>query len=429
MQTELLFSKPQLDFVTSTHLITAFAGGWGSGKTFGNLHLAIQNRLRVPLSKYSVVFLEPSHSLLESAAYPTLFEILPSYGLEIGGNCTFIGNPKVLTIDGFGSIRFGSLTDASKITAANNVSIHIDECDRIAEKVTTEAFNQIPGRLRIANKDVKYFKDMCRVAFSSTPEGFKFLYKHFDKTVIGNKYPERKLIKASIHSNLSIDVDDFVKKLDHLTPEMKKAYIDGEFVNMQSGSVYKYFNRDKHVIEPITIEPNTMIYIGCDFNIQHMACVLAVKDDDGNLIIFDEIVDAYDTFALIQEIRNRIGELRYARIYPDASGRNRYTGSRTSNIDLLMDAGFRGVLYDESGNPFISDTVNKINLEFKSETGKIRITKNCHKTISAIEQQTYTDKGEPDKSSGIDHVLDAVRYLIWHGLDDGTRVISGYHYR
>jgi len=30
-----------------------------------------------------------------------------------------------------------------------------------------------------------------------------------------------------------------------------------------------------------------------------------------------------------------------------------------------------------------------------------------------MELQSYTEKGEPDKESGYDHMADAVGYLIW----------------
>lgn len=424
MKNEIVFSKPQLKFMTSTHLVTGFVGSFGSGKTVTNLHKAIQNRLRVPKAKYIVQFYEPSHALLEEAAYPTLFEVLPQYGLEIGKNCTFIGNPKVLTIPNYGSIRFNSLTDPSKIMAANTLSHHIDECDRIREDVMTKAFNQLFGRLRVAKEDVHYFKDMSRVNFTSTPEGFGFLYKHFHPDVIGDKYPDRTLIKADIWSNPFIDVETFVQQNSHLPEELKRAYFNAEFVNMQSGSVYNYFKREQHVTDDTVIyNENLELYIGCDFNIQHMAAVVAVKDEKNNLLIFDEVVDAYDTFDLIDRLKAKYN-LRRCIIFPDASGRNRHTSSDNSNIDLLHNAGFKRVIYDDSGNPRVRDTINLCNT--KLNTDSVKITRNCNNLISALEQQTYDKKGEPDKSQGIDHLIDSFRYLCF-GIYNGTNTIKhGY---
>jgi len=422
---EINFSEKQLEFISSTHEITAFVGSFGSGKTVTNLHKAIQNRLRVPFPKYQVIFYEPSHELLETAAYPTLFEILPLYGLEIDVNCTFIGKPKVLTIPGYGAIRFLSLTDASKIMASNCASIHIDEFDRIRESVMTAAFNQLFGRLRVADSDRQYFFNMCRVNLTGTPEGFKFAYKHFDPAVIGENHPRRKLIKADVWSNPFIDVEDFVAKNDHLPEELKRAYFHAEFVNLERGSVYKQFDRNKHVIDVIyNIEMHHKVYIGCDFNIQHMAAVIAIEDDQRRLIVIDEIVDAYDTEDLVKEIHRKVRNLSMATIYPDASGRNRHSSSSTSDIGILQNAGFYDVVYNNSGNPRVRDTINSCNIAFNEN--KIILSKKCKKLISALEQQTYDQKGEPDKSSGIDHIIDSFRYLTFGRLHNENIVKVGY---
>jgi len=399
-------------------------GSFGSGKTVTNLHKAIQNRLRVPKQKYIVQFVEPYTKLLDIAAYPTLYEVLPLYGLEIGKNCTFKGNPKVLNIPHYGEIHFGSLDNAEKIMGSNTASFHIDECDRVPEEVMNSAFRQVFGRFRVANADKKYFKNMSRLNFSSTPEGFKFLYKHFHHDVIGDKHPERKLVTADVWSNPFIDVESFVANFEHLPDELRRAYLNAEFVNMESGSVYNYFKRDKHVVnDHINYHDNMDIYIGCDFNIQNMAAVIAVKDEHNNLFIFDEIAGAYDTFELINSIKAKYN-IKRAVIYPDASGRNRHTSSNTSNTDLLHGAGFKSVVYEDSGNPRIRDTINLINTQLKGNN--IKFTSNCTNVIAALEQQTYNKKGEPDKTQGIDHIIDSLRYLCYGVYSNSNNVFTGF---
>jgi hypothetical protein len=413
----------------SDFLITAFVGSFGSGKTVTNIHKALQNRFAVNMPKYQVMFYEPSHSLLESVAYPTLMEILPKYGLEIGKNCSFVGNPKVLTVPPYGEIRFNSLTDATKVMGANVASIHVDECDRIPEKVMTEAFKQFFGRLRVASEDIHIFEGMSRVNLSSTPEGFKFLYKHFDEGYTNGKFPDRKLIRADIWSNPFIDVETFVRQNDHLPEELKRAYFNAEFVNLQSGSVYNYFSRSQATFTPDFNYQDSRydVFIGCDFNIQHMAAVIAIKDENGDILIVDEVLDSYDTYALIDDIKNKITHLNSAIIFPDASGRNRHTSSEYSNIDLLRNAGFKSVRYDDSGNPRIQETVNLINTLFKND--RIKVSCNCVNLISALEQQVYDSKGEPDKSSGVDHILDSLRYLVY-GLENNNNTVHAmYQYR
>ena len=107
---------------------------------------------------------------------------------------------------------------------------------------------------------------------------------------------------------------------------------------------------------------------------------------------------------------------------PDASGRNRHTSSKCSDTDILSKVG--KVVFDKSGNPPVRNTINLININLK--LGKIKINKKCKNLISALEQQSYDKNGEPDKSSGIDHVVDAYRYLCYNQLRQKDRVKIGY---
>ncbi len=47
--------------------------------------------------------------------------------------------------------------------------------------------------------------------------------------------------------------------------------------------------------------------------------------------------------------------------------------------------------------------------------GEVRfhISPKCEKLIECLELQSYTEKGDPDKESGYDHMNDGLGYLIW----------------
>ena len=44
---------------------------------------------------------------------------------------------------------------------------------------------------------------------------------------------------------------------------------------------------------------------------------------------------------------------------------------------------------------------------------RLHISPKCKKVIESLELQAYTEKGEPDKEGGHDHMNDALGYLIW----------------
>jgi hypothetical protein len=47
--------------------------------------------------------------------------------------------------------------------------------------------------------------------------------------------------------------------------------------------------------------------------------------------------------------------------------------------------------------------------------GQVRLTihQRCKRLIECLELQCYTDKGDPDKDAGHDHMNDALGYLVW----------------
>ena len=55
---------------------------------------------------------------------------------------------------------------------------------------------------------------------------------------------------------------------------------------------------------------------------------------DQKLLIFDEVVAAYDTDALAQTIKSRY-PMNKIYVYPDASGGNRSTNASQTDIEIL----------------------------------------------------------------------------------------------
>ena len=66
-------------------------------------------------------------------------------------------------------------------------------------------------------------------------------------------------------------------------------------------------------------------------------------------------------------------------------------------------------------NPPIRDRVAAVQALLENGKGEIRmqIDARCKKLIECLELQSYSEKGEPDKDAGYDHMNDAAGYLIW----------------
>ena len=63
----------------------------------------------------------------------------------------------------------------------------------------------------------------------------------------------------------------------------------------------------------------------------------------------------------------------------------------------------------------IKDRVAAVQALLENGKGQVRLTihQHCKRLIECLELQCYTDKGDPDKDAGHDHMNDALGYLIW----------------
>lgn len=223
--------------------------------------------------------------------------------------------------------------------------------------------------------------------------------------------PGYVLFRAKTMDNIANLPDGYIDNLRNTYPSnLLAAYLDGEFVNLTAGSVYPEFDRHLNGSrETMTdIEP---LHIGMDFNVEHMAAVVFVMRD-GKPHAVDEVVDAFDTPAMIRILQGRYSN-RQIFVYPDASGRNRKSvGASESDLALLRQARF--VVLVNSTNPLVKDRVLSTNRMIHADGVRSLFVNadKCPAFVEALEKQAYDKNGEPDKSAGLDHVVDAGTYFL-----------------
>jgi hypothetical protein len=268
-----------------------------------------------------------------------------------------------------------------------------------------DCWRKVIARMRYNLPEVKNGIDV-----TSTPEGFRFCHKYFvqmvqDNPELNNNYG---MVQASTYDNEKNLPDDYIPSLKEIYPsELIEAYINGQFVNLTSGTVFKNYDRVRCNSNESIIEKEPL-FIGQDFNVQKMASAIFVQRPDGYHAVA-ELKDVFDTPALIKIIQERYKDHRII-IYPDASGKSRKTvDASKSDIALLTQAGF--AVRVNSTNPPIKDRVLSTNKAF--EAGKIKVNaKACPTIARCLEQQAYDENGEPDKSSGFDHMNEAFSYFV-----------------
>ena len=391
----------QLAFVDDqTSSILGVSAGYGAGKTRAlcakAVHLAVANQ------GFIGIVMEPTGPLirdiwttdfddfLEAYDIPYTFRAspLPEYMLHLPG-----GDTKILC---------RSFENWQRIIGINASWVLTDEIDTVAPAIANKAFPKILGRLRAGN--IRQF------AAASTPEGFRWMWQTF-ASEDGKGRNDRRLIRMRTQDNPHLPPDFIERMQANYDPQLLKAYLDGEFVNLTTGQVYDRFDRAKHVVAIEVPSYREPLRIGVDFNIGNMSAVIAYRNGK-TLQVFDEVSGAHDTDMLAQTIKARYPDHRLYG-YPDASGGNRSTNASQTDIAILESYGISN--QSPRANPPVRDRVAAVQALLENGKGEIRlsIAPSCVKTIECLELQSYNDKGEPDKDAGYDHMNDALGYLVW----------------
>jgi len=395
-----MFSPSQEAFVYSKAPFPAFCGGFGSGKTASAIARIM--RLKRLCPNQDVAYYLPTYGLVEDIAYkrfPALFE-------KLGLNYKLNKQQARLTTD-IGDIIFRTMDNPDRIVGYEVAHSILDELDTLPGDKARDVWNKVIARNRQKAYTVNGDSVPNTVAVATTPEGFRFVYDRWVK----NKVDGYELIKAKTADNAHNLPDGYIENLKNSYPSnLLQAYLEGEFVNLTAGSVYAEFDRTLNYCNT-KIHFNEPLHIGLDFNVTKMAAVVYVLRDTNPHAVM-EFTDVFDTPAMCQLIKSRFqGHAIY--IYPDASGQARKSNNASeSDLSILRQAGFTVLV--NSRNPAVKDRVLATNNMIHSQ-GVRRLFVNtdaCPALTESLEKQAYDKNGEPDKSSGLDHVIDAATYFI-----------------
>jgi len=395
-------SAPQNIFLNGLNTkYRAYVGGFGSGKTFiGCLDLLI---FMSQHPKTVQGYFGPSYPSIRDIFFPTFEEAAELLGFW----CDIKeGNKEVHVYRGrlyYGTIICRSMEKPNSIVGFKIARALVDEIDTLPKKKAQQAWQKIIARLRLKIDGVEN-----GIGVTTTPEGFLFVYDTFKKDPTASY----SMVQASTYENSEYLPDDYIDTLiESYPPNLIQAYLKGQFVNLNAGSIYTSFDRVKNHTDE-TIQPKEPLYIGMDFNVQNMSGIVHVKRD-GNPCAVDEIIGAMDTPDIIETINDRYPG-HPINVYPDASGNSRKTvNASQTDISLLEQAGY--YVHVDASNPRVRDRINAVNGALCNAKGerlyKINTNK-CPKTTDNLEQQTYNEAGEPDKTANNDHTNDGLGYFI-----------------
>ena len=404
----------QQKFLEDTeHRKLALVCGFGAGKTHGLVAKAV-HMAALNIGYVSALF-EPVAPMLRDILQRTMDDLLEQWEIPFDFRVSPLPEYTLHFAEGSHTILLRTMETWNRIRGQNLCAIGFDEADTANKRVAEQATRMALARLRAGNVQQFYA--------ATTPEGYGWAFDTFDR----NAGEDTALIRARTMDNPYLP-DGFIDSLmANYPPQLIKSYLEGQWVNLNTGQVYDRFDRAKHVVASVPDVSREPLRVGVDFNVGNMSAVIGVRIGN-SLLVIDEISKAHDTDALASEIKRRYPDRRIY-VYPDASGGNRSTNASRTDIQILESHGFS----NQSGkaNPPVRDRVLNMQTLLENAKGEVRfkVSETCKRLIECLELQSYDDKGNPDKQAGFDHLCDAVTYLaFWEfsvgrsGIGRGTGV-------
>lgn len=387
-------TSPQFEYIMSQARYPALVAGFGAGKTEAAIKRSIIGKLINPDCDRG--FYAPTYDLIRMIAFPRFEAALEELNIPYR---LYKSPLNYLEIGGKGKIYFRSMDAPHRIIGYEHADADVDELDTMKPDDAAYAWRQILAR----NRQKKMNNSQNSVGITTTPEGFKFVYETWKKSPKAGY----EIIQAPTQSNPHLPEGYIQSLMDIYPSNLLAAYLEGQFVNLQSGTVYSAYDRIACRSDE-SVKDGELLNIGMDFNVTNMSAVVYVSRGTVWHAV-DEFKGIYDTPNMIRIIKEKYPN-HSIRIYPDASGRSRKSvDASISDISLLESAGF--VIYANRSNPAVKDRILATNVAF--EKGRVKINdQNCPEYARCMEQLAYDANGSPDKKSNLDHLPDAGTYPI-----------------
>ena len=382
---------------------TAYVAGMGGAKSTSLFIADMLFHLKHPGVPTAIY--EPSFRLIKDIVYKGMREVAEMLDCKVKIRT---GDKEIDVFRGgryYGTTCCQTMDDPNNIMGSEYAHICVDEMDRLSAEKGIAAWNQIIGRARYLKKGLT--EADLKVRVGTTPEGFKSVYQLFAQ----NPKSNYSMVQASTYENAHNLPETYIDELIETYPEaLIDAYINGDFVNLTSGTVYRSYNRDTHDTKEEVREDETL-HVGMDFNVGRMCAVIFVKRDKTWHAV-DEIHDEYNTTTTAELLRQRYPKNRII-VYPDSSGKNRKTvGKGVSESDIaILRQDFNFECRYKSANPRVQDRVNAMNKAFEVRELRINVRR-CPWLVQCLEQQAYDKNGQPDKDGPHDDMNDSCGYFV-----------------
>lgn len=380
------FLPHQREWWLLQNFIKLLVGGYGCGKTYiGALRAIYLSYVHQGLYGQ---YVSPTYKMQKKTIIPTLRDIFTRSGLQVTHNKT----DGEFTIHNWnGHIWLGSGDDPDSLRGPNLAWAGIDE-PFIQDK---EVLNQMLARVRVGESGKR------EIFLTGTPEQLNWGYDLYVND--GNHY-DVGVVFGKTRDNAYISEDYYNTIYNAYTPEMREAYLNGKFINLREGKVYKPFDREKHIIHKDI--DGLEICAGQDFNVDYMTSEVFALGN-GWMHFIDEIRLGYsNSFEAAEILAHKYPGVR---VWPDPTGGYRKSAATRSDHAIFQERGFR--VHSERRAIPVMDRVNAVNKllmngHFTIEPGR------CEWLIRDLERNTWKSGDINKDEKEMTHAGDAAGYAV-----------------
>ncbi len=343
-------SEPQKEVIKSNKRFRVLI----TGRRFGKTHLCLVEILRQArhCDNGKIFYVSPTYRMSKEIMWKQLKKMVKELRWDKYINETEL---TVVLVNNCQISLKGADKSSDNLRGVGLNFLVLDEFADIPEEAWTEVL-----RPTISDKYVN-----GKVLFVGTPKGFgNWSYDMFQRGQAGD--PEWQSWKFTTIEGGQVEAHEIEQAKKDLDARSFRQEYEASF-ETYAGVVYYNFDRSKNV-RPVQYDPNAIVHIGMDFNIDPMsACLFHVKQ--GVSTFFKEIVIySSNTQEMIDEIARQYDPKKVI-VYPDPASRQRKTsaGGKT-DLMLLQNAGFN--VKCKPTHALVRDRINSVNSRLCNYEGK-----------------------------------------------------------
>lgn len=341
----------------------------------------------------------------------------------------------------------GSVTEFSYLKGTDDVYTYQGrEYEDISFDEITQHEEVVFKILRSSNRTTK--KDVMPTMFlTGNPGGIGHAW--VKRLFVDKQYTENErasdfgFVQAKVWDNkILMEADpDYVKRLQDLPDEKRRAYLDGDW-DLFSGQVFAEFRRDKHVMRQVVPKRTVPHFLSFDWGYSapfacYASALIQMKSDDG--LVFNRVITYREWFGTEKSPREwakliyQTSDIKeFVKAVADASMFNTQSDGSDAISELMQDefnkqhggfwVGF------EPGTKNRLQRVAAVHNWLQDAPDGLPywiITENCENLIRTLPLLVYDDHNVEDvDTTQNDHAYDSISYglntIKFIGLDVGT---------